>query len=791
MLRDDHRIALSRYVFRCGLVVLIVIIAISSLPARAVPSQVIADSGLKAAPPSECPAQYPSPIGFLKLPFTDPDVVLYHGYHYNPGVFVGRAHNGIDYSRTDWGSFDVRAAYGGQARYIRSNGEWGNYVEIDHTINGRRFRTIYAHLESSNLSPGDVEQGAVIGRAGTTGFSKGIHLHFELWEIKGGGPVKRDPYNLCMNEQSGHYPQPGRSDQALPANHQHYWTSNSPRYATEPTANVDVMLIIDSSGSMDRNDTRNKRLEAAKAYLVASLDGDRVGVVDFATNARLASQLRTIVSGQNHDLIAGINTIGASGQTNIRAAITMACQELENNGQAPKRAAILLTDGEHNEGVFGNPQQCFANNAWPIFAIGFGSADMNLLGRIANDTGGEQQHIDNVSSLVTEFQRIRAKIAGIEPPQAITTHVMPLTTTALQSHISPGQEVATFASSWSGSDVVMSLVAPSGRTIHRNAVASDVTHDRGAAFEIYSITRPEPGQWAIRLYGADVPSRGEEVLFAMTTLPSPIRPWQNRVFLPLSITTGPVQAPVIDYRVDNASLVQGECTTFWWYVENASVVYLDGGVVGTYGSRELCPPNTTSYRLRVVGKDGSDRTHTVQVTVSPPQDVSAHFWAASDEIHRGECTVLQWDVQNAHSVELDGNAVASEDAVRVCPTNTRAYTLRAMSHQGSVTERHVMVTVRDAFANPPRIENVSAPTSVGRGQTFTVQWTLSSSAGFHKIDWWRDPDILLGAVDKAGMPGSYQQQITAPGENMILIYRIRASTGAEFHTYLNFVRIGN
>ena len=151
--------------------------------------------------------------------------------------------------------------------------------------------------------------------------------------------------------------------------------------------------------------------------------------------------------------------------------------------------------------------------------------------------------------------------------------------------------------------------------------------------------------------------------------------------------------------------------------------------------------------------------------------------------------MLQWDVQNARSVEFEQNSVDSEDAVRVCPANTKTYTLRAVSHQGSVTERHVMVTVRDAFANPPRIENVSAPSSVGRGQAFAVHWTLSNSAGFHKIDWWRDPDILLGAVDKAGMPGSYQQQITAPGENMILIYRIRASTGSEYYTYLNFVRV--
>src|SRR3990172_7919414 len=56
--------------------------------------------------------------------------------------------------------------------------------------------------------------------------------------------------------------------------------TESPLPSALSSANVDVMLIIDSSGSMSANDPANKRLDAAKAYLTASIDLDRVGVVD-------------------------------------------------------------------------------------------------------------------------------------------------------------------------------------------------------------------------------------------------------------------------------------------------------------------------------------------------------------------------------------------------------------------------------------------------------------------------------------------------------------------------------
>jgi LysM repeat protein len=61
---------------------------------------------------------------------------------------------------------------------------YGNLVKVDH---GNGYMTYYAHLDSIWVSCGQaVYQGTVVGPCGTTGWSSGPHLHFEI--RKGGVP---------------------------------------------------------------------------------------------------------------------------------------------------------------------------------------------------------------------------------------------------------------------------------------------------------------------------------------------------------------------------------------------------------------------------------------------------------------------------------------------------------------------------------------------------------------------------------------------------------------------------
>lgn len=69
---------------------------------------------------------------------------------------------------------------------------YGNVVQIDH---GNGFATIYAHLSQLNVSQCEaVYGGQVIGMAGSTGNSTGVHLHFEV--RKGG--VNLNPWSIVQ-----------------------------------------------------------------------------------------------------------------------------------------------------------------------------------------------------------------------------------------------------------------------------------------------------------------------------------------------------------------------------------------------------------------------------------------------------------------------------------------------------------------------------------------------------------------------------------------------------------------
>jgi len=98
------------------------------------------------------------------------------GWRIHP-IFGGREfHTGMDIA-TRWGS-PVIAARGGVVRFVGWKSGYGRIVIVDH---GDGMETAYSHLSAAVVNPGQrVEQGQAIGRIGSTGWSTGPHLLFEV-----------------------------------------------------------------------------------------------------------------------------------------------------------------------------------------------------------------------------------------------------------------------------------------------------------------------------------------------------------------------------------------------------------------------------------------------------------------------------------------------------------------------------------------------------------------------------------------------------------------------------------
>lgn len=97
----------------------------------------------------------------------------------------GRLHAGIDIAANT--GTPIRAAAAGTVLSAGWDGSYGLAVVIDH---GNGLRTRYAHASVLHVTAGDwVEAGGLVADVGSTGFSTGPHLHFEVLE----NGVRQDP----------------------------------------------------------------------------------------------------------------------------------------------------------------------------------------------------------------------------------------------------------------------------------------------------------------------------------------------------------------------------------------------------------------------------------------------------------------------------------------------------------------------------------------------------------------------------------------------------------------------
>jgi len=98
------------------------------------------------------------------------------GYRIHPIFGDKRFHSGVDIPAAA-GATIVAADAGTVVTAVYSS-SYGNYVVISH---GNGNSTLYAHMSSMAVSSGQtVTKGQTIGYVGSTGWSTGAHLHFEI-----------------------------------------------------------------------------------------------------------------------------------------------------------------------------------------------------------------------------------------------------------------------------------------------------------------------------------------------------------------------------------------------------------------------------------------------------------------------------------------------------------------------------------------------------------------------------------------------------------------------------------
>jgi murein DD-endopeptidase MepM/ murein hydrolase activator NlpD len=156
----------------------------SAFPSRYATAEPLARTLFRALADAE-PSALPTTCGFPveaspdgwtgPLPSGTYTVSSGYGSRFHPILRVWKPHSGLDLAAP--AGTAVHSVGAGTVTFVGAAGGYGNLVVVDHGT----VETAYAHLSVISAAVGDhVSTGAVVGRVGSTGYSTGNHLHFEV-----------------------------------------------------------------------------------------------------------------------------------------------------------------------------------------------------------------------------------------------------------------------------------------------------------------------------------------------------------------------------------------------------------------------------------------------------------------------------------------------------------------------------------------------------------------------------------------------------------------------------------
>ena len=109
-----------------------------------------------------------------------------YGYRTHPITGKrGSFHTGLDmsvYRSCGEECRKIHSITNGKVVYTGYNGSMGNYVVINHLVNGKNYSSMYMHMSNIYVSKNDiVNKDTVIGLMGNTGSSTATHLHLTMF----------------------------------------------------------------------------------------------------------------------------------------------------------------------------------------------------------------------------------------------------------------------------------------------------------------------------------------------------------------------------------------------------------------------------------------------------------------------------------------------------------------------------------------------------------------------------------------------------------------------------------
>lgn len=297
--------------------------------------------------------------------------------------------------------------------------------------------------------------------------------------------------------------------------------------ASSDAKRMNVVFVMDESGSMYNTDPKKLRYDAMELFLGLAADkGNYMGVVVFNDDIIRAEGLYEINGKSAKEALVDIGRESASlRDTDIGRAVNKAVDMLED-GKNPQyeSAIILLSDGKTD--LPGNPKgleesavlkseaiNIASKSGMKVYSVCLnanGQASPEELDEISSLTGGESVEVTDANDLKSVFSLFYEMIYGTDSVTLADTELsdsgileVPFTIPQV------GVEEANIIINTINSETVYSLVNPSGNILSEEKM-EDMTV-KAKTFSVIKVPVPDPGEWKLVVQGIS----GDQIQISM------------------------------------------------------------------------------------------------------------------------------------------------------------------------------------------------------------------------------------------------------------------------------------
>jgi len=214
---------------------------------------------------------------------------------------------------------------------------------------------------------------------------------------------------------------------------------------------VDVVLTLDNSGSMKKNDPKALMHHVVSDFASRLSPNSQLGIVRFDKDAQLVMSLTPVNASAAQELVTKtLRRIDYSGQrTDIPGGVERAIYELREHGRPnAQHIVVLFTDGIVD---LGDPAKDLERSRWMrdtlaleakrlgirIFGIAFTEgADFELIQSVSETTGGDYFRILSAENIPSVFDQIGVRIKELTNanPEAKREKNAPVSSTSPLAH---------------------------------------------------------------------------------------------------------------------------------------------------------------------------------------------------------------------------------------------------------------------------------------------------------------------------------------------------------------------